>query len=183
MRVESIVPAGVCGDWSVEKRVIDGERVTWLKHFRDTIMVDNDNVCTTLFGLIPRLSGDILVNGLGLGLFVQFAMSRLSSVRSVTFIEKQPEVIELVEKHILDYGAPFKVSVLEGDARTFDPTDIMPKTGYDFVYQDIWSSISFNNIPDIVKLCRRWAVWTKDQTSWPEESGGMIGSLIRKELG
>ena len=85
---------------------------------------------------IRSARGDTLVLGLGLGYYA-FRIAQSDEVRSVTVVERQREVIELFERHLLpQFPMREKIRVLCGDAVSY--TESLKDGVYDFCFADIW---------------------------------------------
>lgn len=100
--------------------------------------------------------GDVLVIGLGLGATL-IPVLKKRKVRSVLVVEKNPDVIEIVEPSLLRIlskdGLAGKLQVVQGDGFTWRaPRGVL----FDTIWLDIWPTISQSNLPDILKLKRRY---------------------------
>ncbi len=97
----------------------------------DTPMEHGDNIAA-----LRDARGDVLVVGLGIGM-VSLAMCRKREVRSVTVLEIEPQVIQLVAPHVKHR----KLRVIVADGKR------PPIRGrhYDFIYLDIWPTICSDN--------------------------------------
>ena len=113
-------------------------------------MLITPNEINTMKDAITRSHGKVLTFGLGLGYFA-FMSARKRSVGSVTVIERDPQVIELFETHILpQMSCRDKIRIICADA--FDYAEHqMALEGYDYVFADIWHDPS-----DGVELYRRF---------------------------
>jgi len=105
---------------------------------------------------INMASGDILINGLGLGMCVQTLLKK-ESVRSITVIEKSWDVINLVRLTITDK----RVRVIKADAFEYQPDEI-----YDFVWHDIWDDIFAGNLPQMQALFDKYKNFSAWQGAW-----------------
>lgn len=102
---------------------------------------------------IENAHGDILIFGLGIGLIV-FPLLNESDVRSITIVEKDSELPNLVGPVIKTIDSMGKVTILNGDA--FEYADKLDKK-YDTIYFDIWARItdeSFEEMEELHKLYR-----------------------------
>ncbi|MBQ4290739.1 MAG: hypothetical protein II719_06040 [Clostridia bacterium] len=80
--------------------------------------------------------GDTLVLGLGLGYYA-FRISQSETVRSVTVVEREQEVIDLFTEYLLpQFPMKEKVRILCGDAVSY--TQSLRDGVYDFCFADIW---------------------------------------------
>jgi len=106
------------------QELIDGRWKTWMS----TSPLEMASVGYSA----TKAYGQVLVGGLGLGMFAWIAAQR-PEVASVTVFELEPKVIELVRPYLTDS----KIYLIEDDI--YNATG----WGYDFVYLDIW-----RNAPD-----------------------------------
>ncbi|WP_294660699.1 hypothetical protein [uncultured Fusobacterium sp.] len=86
---------------------------------------------------INKARGNVLVAGLGLGMYLQNIKDK-EEVISITVVEKSKEVIELVAKYFKDCQ---KIKIVNEDIFNYTP-DIK----FDFAFLDIWSDISEDNL-------------------------------------
>ena len=100
------------------------------------MMSDTPMECFTNQKFLNTAHGDILIAGLGIGM-LPAALAEKENVTSITIIELEQEVIDLVEPLIRKYVKhQNKIKIVQGDANTY-PKEQNDKT-YDFVYLDIW---------------------------------------------
>lgn len=175
------VPEGSSGHWKVERFTVAGndakfERLraafnggryvpegtyTWLKRSNYTVMSDTPDEIRDHLGAIGNAHGDVLINGLGLGVVLQ-AVARKPEVNKVTVIEKSPDVITLVAPYYTHlYGD--KIEIIEDDALNFKPAK---GSRFDMVWNDIWDDICADNLEDMKKLHRKYGRYTDWQGSW-----------------
>lgn len=154
------IPDGVCGDWRV-KRWIETSGLTVLDCKGVLFMSDEPGEIASQQSAIDecrRRGGDVLVTGLGLGLFVQ-AIS--DAVRSVTVIEASQEVVDLVLPS-LRAACPCEVRVIVADARMF-----APDRHYSVVWHDIWPRPNLEeNRRDRAVMEPMYAPWCDWQGFW-----------------
>ena len=179
------IPNGRSGNWTVEEfevsendanffnlrcafqpgmghRGIKPGRYKRLKHFKTTVMSNTPAEIGDHRYFILIAEGDILINGLGLGVVLSELLKK-DKVKSITVIEKSKDVIKLVGKH---FEKDERVSIIHADAYKWKP----PKgTKYNYVWHDIWSYISGDNVEGMKKLHRRYGRRTSWQGSWCRE--------------
>lgn len=172
------VPEGKRGDWEVKKFVISkygsrssintyGSRAplfgkyTKLTYKGKVVMSDTDAEIHDHLEPVQKAKGDILINGLGLGLVLLNCMEK-SEVISATIIERSIDVIALVAPHYINmYGE--RLEIIHADAMTWKP----PKGNrYGMVWHDIWPSISADNYEQMKTLHRRYGRRCDWQGSW-----------------
>lgn len=187
------VPIGEDGEWAVKRFEITEHgaslhnmRVAWqpgmgyrtvrpgtytrLLYGRGVVvMSDTDAEYHDHAYAIGRAKGRVLLHGLGLGCMLQ-AVLRKPEVEHVTVIEMAPEVIRLVAPHYLSMFGEDRLTILEGDALTWNP----PKGArWDVVWHDIWDDICSDNLPDMKRLHRRYGRRAEWQGSWARELAEM----------
>jgi len=113
----------------------------------DTMMSDTFMEKMSNYDFVQDAHGDVLIAGLGIGM-VLLAVQDLSSVSSVTVVEIEQEVIDLVKQQL---PLNQKVSIVQGDIFTFETT-----AKFDTIYFDIWDSICGYNWEGMKKLQRRF---------------------------
>lgn len=97
---------------------------------------------------IDNAYGDILIFGLGIGLIV-FPLLNEDNVRSITIVEMDPELPNLVGSVIKKMDAFSKVNILQGNA--FDYADKLNQK-YDTIYFDIWARITDESFDEMERL-------------------------------
>lgn len=108
---------------------------------------------------LDHVKGDVLIGGLGLGLILEELRGR-DEVRSVTVVEKNPDVIALVAPTVrLD------AEIVEGDVFEWEPP--LGKR-FDTIYMDIWENATKEEDPEIRALRVRYKKWLR--------KGGTVGS-------
>lgn len=129
-----------------------GERGT------EAVMMSNTQLeYRTNRSFVESAHGDVLVVGLGIGMLIR-PLAERKEVKTITVLEKEPDVIALVKPHYRDVE---KLRVYEADAFDFEPDDLMGQRPdrWDSVMIDIWPSIGPDNLPDMKKLHGRYAQW------------------------
>ncbi len=116
------IPAGESGDYKIESNTTTSGEQSWLTYVEHkgltggpytvlyrkytgdwgenwiNIMQDTEAEYTEHDWLMSRMSGDIIIGGLGLGV-VNVGLLVESNVTSVTIIEKEQDIIDLVWEH------------------------------------------------------------------------------------
>ena len=108
---------------------------------------------------IIKARGSVLINGLGLGVFLNEILC-LERVVEVTVIEKSSDVIKLVSPFFTDD----RVTIINDDAFTWKPP---AGKRYNTVWHDIWDDIDAEkNLPEMTKLHRKYGKRCDWQGSW-----------------
>lgn len=116
---------------------------------------------------IENAKGDVLVAGLGIGATL-VPVLRKTSVKSVTVIEKNPDVITLVHPHLRRVRCGDKLTVVEGDALAWAPmTGKQRGRRWDAIWLDIWPSIDMANLLEMQLLRKKYRKYLR--------KGGWIG--------
>ena len=85
---------------------------------------------------VGKAHGDVLVLGLGLG-YYPFRILPLDRVRSVTVVERQEEILQLFDSHLLpQFPARGKLRIVRDDAYRF--LGNVRRGAYTFCFADIW---------------------------------------------
>lgn len=183
------VPAGVSGDWIVDKFTItpDGARAfntklihdsprffsgmeilkrfvqvgkyTRLRTRLETVMSDTTAEIMDHAEPIARASGICFVAGLGLGVVAQ-AMLRNEKVKRVDVVEKSTDVIKLVGDHYRQkFGDRF--NLIHADV-----FDYRPRCDYDVSWFDIWPVIASENLKQMDQLHKKFQSRSGWLRSW-----------------
>lgn len=115
--------------------------------------------------LAADFAGDlsVCITGLGLGMVAEACLRM--GVGSVTVVDVDPEVIELVAGQI-DHP---NLRVIQADAHTWQPD-----RKFDYVWHDIWATISDTNLPEMLQMrdnyrraTRYWqGCWAYERVKW-----------------
>ena len=187
MQIEINVPDGKLGDWEIdtftisehqakeynfgvimygtpEARIKEGTYKRLIHKEIGTVMSNTPMEVRDhrkFFHKAEELGGDILINGLGLGMSLTKILE-YPNVNSVTVIEMSEEVIKMVAPHFKDD----RVVVIQHDALTY-----MPPKGKRFscVWHDIWPSKDSDNLPEMGTLHRKYGRRCDWQGSWGRE--------------
>ena len=182
------IPEGTCGDFSISKFTILPEQASryninsWMDDSTDRRVYPGTYTQLKEKGVIwmsdtPAemrdhaefvlvASGDILITGLGLGM-VAAACLRKPEVTSVTVVERQAEVIQLVESALQLLAAQMgkKLTVVNGDAYAWKPTH-----NFRFAWHDIWPTICADNLQEMMAIQSHYQPWVDGaQECWAEE--------------
>ncbi len=104
-------------------------------------MAIKPNEIETMRAPLEAVSGDVLTYGLGLGYFTYMA-SLKDEVRSITVVERDPEMIGLFKEHILpQFAYADKVKIVCSDAFEYAETRIKNEH-FDYVFADLWHDAS-----------------------------------------
>jgi spermidine synthase len=104
--------------------------------------------------------GNVLVNGLGIGLVVDNLIKK-DCVKRIDVVEIREEVINLVAPFLQDKRVHFH----HGDAYTWNPA-----ASYDAIYSDIWRTIDEDNLPQMHQLRRKYQRMTPIHFCWEEDA-------------
>jgi hypothetical protein len=209
--VVSTVPEGRRGDWSVQRyrvskdearlvnlvrlarsgRPIQPGTYTCLMRRGDVVMSDVPAEQKDLREFAARAEGQVLINGLGLGLALMMAW-RKPQVESITVIEKSEEVCTLVGVHFLQTLWPVRMHVRnehdDGWITTFSPGNMLPERlrltiiqadaftwrarrgrhgqRFNVIWHDIWDEICGDHWPAMLKLLNRYHRKCDWQGAW-----------------
>jgi spermidine synthase len=136
----------------------------------DTDMERRTNCEVLWFG-----HGDVLIGGLGLGMVACGLLLR-PRVGSLTVVEKEPDVIGLVEPQLRAWAERSEVDATRLTVVQGDIFDWRPKRGtrYDAIYFDIWPDICTDNLKDITRLHQAFKNYKR--------RGGWMASWMQDDL-
>ena len=161
------------GDWKLKKFIIDQNN--WqarlegilpgtyiqLIHNGECVMSDTSMEKRTNFDFVHHAYGDVLIGGLGIGMIV-LAIQDKPEVKSITIIEKNKEVINLVASQ-LDFNE--KVKIICADVFEWKPK---MGTKYDVSYMDIWNWVNRDVYEKEMKpLKRKYARFLRSEAENP----------------
>jgi len=111
--------------------------------------------------IINKANGDVFIAGLGIGLII-LPIQEKYNVKSITILEKYPEVIELVGKQL---PINDKVKIIQGDVFEYE----FPKgTKFDTIYFDIWSYISSDQYEEMKILKKKYRKYKRNSKENPK---------------
>ena len=97
----------------------------------------NPNEIKTMEPYIAKAKGDVLVLGLGMG-YVAFMMANKKDVKSVTIIEKDPNVINIFNNLLWpSFKNKEKIRIINDDALNYLK---QKQARYDYIFADLWHS-------------------------------------------
>lgn len=99
-------------------------------------MLISPHEINTMQKAIDNAFGNVLCLGLGLGYFA-YMVAIKDTVKSITIIEKDPEIIELFKKHILPYFPNIEINIICDDAISY----LDRQLNYDYCFADLWYDV------------------------------------------
>jgi hypothetical protein len=185
------VPDGVMGDWKISTFTLTEEDVMInnLRAVRDgndclvcspgtyrrlthktrgVVMSNTPMELRTCRDVYDHAKGRVLIMGLGMGMVLEAILSKRNhgmqrKVDFVRVVEVDPDVIALVGPH---FANDPRVEIMLGDALTYKPA---PGEEWDYVWHDIWDTVSEDNLPEMTKLSRRFTHRADKQGFWSRE--------------
>lgn len=176
---KSLIPEGKSGDWEIKKFTVDSDYAALFNlrnainsvHGRDIVvgdytklmhkdatqpmMSDTPAECRDHLLFVLSAEGNVLMNGLGLGLSIRAVLLK-NKVDKVVVNEVDGDVIELVACHLKEeFGDKLKVNHVS--AFDYRPNGIRFNT----VWHDIWPDITLDNYDEYKKLSYRYSHWLK----------------------
>ncbi len=142
----------------------------------DVMMSDTPFEQRSNYEVVWQANGDVLIAGLGLGMILVPILAK-SEVTSVTVVEKNPNVIKLVEPRVRHK----KLTVIEADILAW-----RTEQHFDTIYFDIWREVNLDNLPQIASLHRRFARRKKPggwMSSWEVDTLRYRARQERDEVG
>lgn len=111
-------------------------------------MSDTPAECVDHLPPVKRATGDVLINGLGLGLVLKNVLAKREVTR-VVVVEKSPDVIALVAPH---FAKDRRLEVVEADAFEYEPRE-----RFDVVWHDVWAHLDQDYLPEMERLKAKYA--------------------------
>lgn len=100
--------------------------VTWMSVTPNEIETMKDD--------IAKVTGSVLIYGLGIGYFA-FMASNKKDVKEITIIENDQNIIDLFTKQILpQFKNKQKITIVKADAKKYQ----IPGNRYNYIYIDLW---------------------------------------------
>lgn len=174
------VPEGVSGDYRIEHFTVtpeESERTrirswrdeyvpagdyTRLMRGRTVVMSDTDFELRTNRAIIRQATGDVLINGLGIGMVLRHILAK-PGVRSVIVVEISADVIALVGP---TFASDPRVTIVQADALEYAPP---AGKRFNAVWHDIWDYVCSDNLPEMHRLHRKYGRRSDWQWSWCRE--------------
>lgn len=179
--LEIEVPVGQSGQWRVEEFTVSEsdskftEKLAAIRGCRDefvpagtykklvfddvVVMSNTPMEIRTNKEFIRRAKGNVLINGLGLGM-VLTAILKKPEVNSVTVVEISEDVISLTGP---TFASDPRVKIVHCSAFDYKPAK---GERFDCVYHDIWPFITDENLADMKVLHRKYSRRADWQASW-----------------
>lgn len=161
------------GAWKLEKFTIERNNLAAmiqgvtpgiyikLTHNGECVMSDTSMEKRTNMDFYCNAYGDVLIGGLGIGMIV-LSIQDKPEVKSITVIEKYPEVIDMVASQ-LDFNE--KVKIICADVFEWSPDKGVK---YDVSYMDIWNWVNEDVYEEEMKpLKRRYARFLRSKSENP----------------
>lgn len=135
---------------------------------RGVIMSNTPMELRTCRHIYEDAHGRVLIMGLGMGMVLEAILSKQNrgTQRKVDFVrvvEIDPDVIALVAPH---FANDPRVEIVQGDALEYKPA---PGEQWDYVWHDIWDTLSTENLPEMATLSRRFSRRAKKQGFWSRD--------------
>lgn len=144
------------------------EHMQLVKRGEGVMMSTHQTETMTNQEFINQAFGDVIIFGLGLGMIV-FPLLNDEYIKSITIIEKDRGVIDMVGKIVKEHDHLNKVHIFEGDAFTYH--EKIKKRKFDTIYFDIWIRIDEDAFIEMERLHGMYRKFMKNPstgylTSW-----------------
>lgn len=136
-----------------------------LTKFGEILMTNTQLEIRTHEEAIKQSKGNILVAGLGLGMFLT-AIKNKKDVDKIIVVEKSKEVIEMIGKYYNDR----KIEIINEDIFNFN-TDMK----FDLIWLDIWSYLDKENLKEMNYLRKKFSLNSDNILCWSE-------NILRKKI-
>ena len=153
---------------------VDNYKSVQLREGKEDIwMSDTPMEYETTKNSIELAKGDVLECGIGIGLFTYYA-SKKNKVRSITIVEKEKDIIDLVYPVIKNR----KTNVIESEALSFIKNT---EKKFDTIHIDIWSDIlPYKELDPILKLAKKKLKPNGIVTCWLDDVWKIIKKNVKK---
>lgn len=135
--------------WLYNSAVVGYPYITLFHKDGYTMMSDVPMEKETNQDFINRANGHVLIGGLGLGLII-LPLLECDDIQSVTVIESDPGVIEIVSPILKSVDANEKLRIIHGNL--FESNSIFEDNQFDSIYFDIWPTIVADNFLEMEYL-------------------------------
>lgn len=133
------------------------EYIQLYKRDEGVMMSDHPSETMSNQDFINKAYGDVLIFGLGLGVII-FPLLEDKDIKSITVVEYDLGVIDMVGQIIKKYDTGNKVTIIHGDA--FKQHELFPQSRrFDTIYFDIWIKIddeAFSQMEELHNLYRKF---------------------------
>lgn len=171
--MHEILNEGRVGDFKLEKYNIgkddfyawrdcipSGSYIRLTNKYNNVVMSNTPMEERTNIEFVRKANGDVFIAGLGIGLIV-LAIQDKKGVKSITILEKYPEVIELVGKQL---PLNDKVNIIQGDVFEYE---FSKGTKFDTIYFDIWNYVNSDVYEEMKTLKAKYRKYRRPTTINP----------------
>ena len=144
------------GEYTALRFRVDDPNKQWAVMMSDTPAEMADHIAAIRF-----CKGHVLITGLGLAMVAE-GLCRRPAVKSVTVVEKEADVITLMEEYLREEWDEDRLRIVHADAFTWEAD-----RKFDTAWHDIWPTISDENLPQMEALRKRYP--TKWAGCWAEK--------------
>jgi hypothetical protein len=127
---------------------------------RGVVMSTTPMEVKTNMEFLEQAHGDILINGLGLGMVLETILKK-PGVSSVTVIEADEDVLALVGPHFTSKVWVPALTLVHESAFDYEPKKV-----YDCVWHDIWDDWAPDNMVEMARLAYQYRNHAKWQGFW-----------------
>ncbi|MEK6828910.1 MAG: HNH endonuclease [Nanoarchaeota archaeon] len=146
----------------IEHFVPGKQHVILFKKDEGVMMSTHPSETITNQDFINQAFGDVLIFGLGLGMIV-FPLLMDDDIKSITIVEYDAGVIDMVGKILLEHDYNKKVKIIQGDAFSFHES--LTDERFDTIYFDIWRQITADSINEMELLHSLYEKFKKSQNA------------------
>ena len=147
-------------DWRAKIEGIFPGTYIRLIHGGEVVMSNTNMEKRTNWEFCHNAHGDIIIGGLGVGMII-LAIQDKPEVKSITVIEKNEEVIEMVASQ-LNFNE--KVKIIHADVFEWRPEKGVK---YDMSYMDIWNYVNEDVYEEMKQLKRKYSRYLKSKKENP----------------
>ena len=179
------VPNGESGDFKIQNCTTTTGEGSWLNYVNYkqltggpytvlyqkmyghwlNIMQDTEAEYSEHDWLMSRLSGDILIGGLGIGM-INIPLLASSDITSVTIVEKNQDVIDLVWDNC---PKDDRFTLIHADINTWTPPE---GSSWDVAWFDTWLTFDESNSDYITRMNDRYGSYVSEINGWEWSTDG-----------
>lgn len=132
---------GVLAEKYLKHFVVGEEHVFLYKRGEGVMMSTHQTETMSNQDFINQAYGDVIIFGLGLGMII-FPLLDDKDIKSITIVEHDSGVIDMVGKIIKEHDKGNKVTIIQGDAFQYHEKINPMVRRFDTIYFDIWIKIN-----------------------------------------
>lgn len=159
MYIELNIKEQQIGDWSIKSLYDNDKKYQQLLFGQEIKMANTPDIVADYIEFLNIAEGNILINGLGIGMCVAHLLKK-QTTKHITVIELNESIFQLVTPYFKNNA---NCTLVCGNAFNFEPSK---GTIYDYVWHDIWTYITADNVKQAEHLFNKYKNIAKWQGAW-----------------